>query len=183
MKLVKGFTLLELLIAVALAAFVVTVSYSFFNLIEKSGRFSAENSKLQSTIVPLSYVLLRDVESIDKRYGPINVTRDSDGRETLEFFTHSCYYFKGICRVKYWIYEDEDKNFHYLMRSEYRINSVSLSGIDIPVTSKVSDFNVLFSQGSDWSNETTEVNPSLIKIVLRLKGDGGELPLIFKIRN
>ena len=41
MKLVKGFTLVELLIAVALTAFVITVSYSFFNLIEKSGRFSA----------------------------------------------------------------------------------------------------------------------------------------------
>ena len=183
MKLVKGFTLVELLIAVALTAFVITVSYSFFNLIEKSGRFSAENSELQSTIVPLFYTFLRDLESVDKRYGTISVRKDSDDREELEFYTNSCYYFKGICRVKYWIYKNEEKKIHYLIRSEYRINSLSPSGIDIPITSKVSDFQVLFSRSGDWYNGTIGTNPSLLKIVLKLKDEGGELPLVFKLRN
>jgi prepilin-type N-terminal cleavage/methylation domain-containing protein len=183
MKLVKGFTLVELLIAVALTAFVVTVSYSFFNLIEKSGKFSAESGELQSTIVPLFYTLLRDFESIDKRYGAVSVRKDSDNREMLEFYTNSCYYFKGICRVEYWIYENEEKKIHYLIRSEYRINSLSPSGIDIPLTSKVSDFQVLFSRSGDWYNGTARSNPSLLKIVLKLRNEGGELPLVFKLRN
>ncbi len=183
MKLVRGFTLVELLIAVALTAFVITVSYSFFNLIEKSGRFSAENSELQSTIVPLFYIFLKDFESIDRRYGAISVKKDSDNRKTLEFYTNSCYYFKGVCRVKYWIYENKEKKIHYLIRSEYRINSLSPSGIDVPVTSRVSDFQILFSRSGDWYNGTAGTSPSLLKIVLKLRDEGGELPLVFKLRN
>ncbi|WP_163327779.1 type II secretion system protein J [Desulfurobacterium thermolithotrophum] len=183
MKPAKGFTLIELLIAVSLTIFIITVSYSFFNFIEKSGKSSAKSSELQSTIFPLFYVFLKDIESADQRYGILSVKKDAEGNESLEFYTNSCYFFKGICKVKYWIYENREKKLHYLIRSEYKLNSTSLIGVDIPLTSKVKEFNVFFSKFGNWYDGIQGGRPSLVKVVLKFEKEGGELPLIFKLRN
>jgi prepilin-type N-terminal cleavage/methylation domain-containing protein len=176
-RLDKGFTLLELLLAVGISAFVLVVSYSFFNFIEKAGRSASENAELQSFIPSIFYLFLRDFNSINTSYGSPQLVRDTDGNvRWLEFFTENCYYFKGVCRVKYWLYKNEREN--WLIRSEYRINSET-SGIDFPVTSRVKEFEVYRLSGGDW---VKGVDTNLLKIVLKLN-KGGELPLVFKIRS
>jgi len=131
MRLSRGFTLLELLLAVGLAALVLVVSYSFFSFVEKSGRAAVENGELQSLVSPLFYLFLRDFESINTSYGSPKVLKDVDGNlKWIEFFTENCYYFKGICRVRYWIYKSEGHS--WLVRSEFRLNSTG-RGIDFPL--------------------------------------------------
>ena len=175
-----GFTLIELLIAVALSAFVLAVSYQFFNVIERSGRFAVESSELQSSIPPLFYSLLKDFESANQRYGGFTVERDLDGNlKSIEFFTEDCYYFKGICRVKYWFYESPSGK-RFLIRSEMRINSTSPYGIEVPVSFKVKSLEVYRLSGGDWVKMGSG-RGDLIKLVIGFKG-GGELPLVFKIR-
>ncbi len=177
MRLGRGFTLLELLLAVGLAALVLVVSYSFFSFVEKSGRAAVENGELQSLVSPLFYLFLKDFESINTSYGSPKVLKDVDGNlKWIEFFTENCYYFKGICRVRYWIYKSEGHS--WLVRSEFRLNSTG-RGIDFPLTSRVSGLSVFKLSGGSW---VEGIGGKLIKVVLRLK-EGGELPLVFKIRS
>jgi len=172
MRFVKAFTLLELLIAVTLTVFVVTVVYGFFNTIEKSGRFAEENNKLQSFIAPLYYVLLKDVESLHNRYGKLSILKKSDGEEEVEFFTRSCYFFKGVCRVRYRLYKG------YLIREELRLNSLSEKGVEVPVVSGISEMEVFTSLGGEWSK--TARGGRLIKFVFKI-GEGRELPFVFRL--
>jgi len=174
---VRGFTLLELLLAVAITAFVLTVSYSFFSAVEKTGKAAVENARVQTFISPVFYLLLRDVNSISVSYGSPKVIRDTEGRvKWFEFFTENCYYFKGICEVKYWVFKKG--KLHWLVRTESRLNSES-PGIDLPVSSKVSGFEVYKLSGGDW---VKGVDGNLVKIVLKLNR-GGEIPLVFKVRS
>ncbi|WP_121169536.1 prepilin-type N-terminal cleavage/methylation domain-containing protein [Thermovibrio guaymasensis] len=176
----RGFTLVELLIAVALSAFILVVSYNFFNVVESSGKFAVENSKLQSSIPPYFYSLLKDFESVNQRYGGFTVSRDVDGNlKSVEFFTEDCYYFKGICKVKYWLYESPSGK-KFLIRSELRINSNSPKGIEVPVSFNINSFEVYKLSGGSWVKMNTG-RADLIKLVLGFKG-GGELPLVFKVR-
>ncbi len=171
---------MELLIAVALSAFVLTVSYQFFNLIERSGKFAVENVNLQSSIPPLFYALLKDFESANQRYGGFTVERDLDGNlKSLEFYTEDCYYYGQVCKVKYWLYESPSGK-RFLIRSEMRINSTSPGGIDVPVSFKVNSFEVYRLSRGDWVKMGSG-RAGLIKVVVGFKG-GGELPLVLKVR-
>ncbi|MEO2068356.1 MAG: prepilin-type N-terminal cleavage/methylation domain-containing protein [Desulfurobacteriaceae bacterium] len=172
MKFGKGFTLLEILMAIALASVVVTVSYSIFNSLERSGKLVSESSEVQSTVIPIFYLFLKDFESIDRRYGKISIQRDENlNTDFVEIYTHSCYYFKGICKVKYWFYRNKDKNLSFLVRSESRINSTSNISVDVPISSKFERMNISFFPQN-----------SLLKVVLEKKGEE-KLPFIFRIRN
>ena len=176
MKRAKGLTLVELLIAVSLAAFVVAVSYGFFNTIERAGTFSEENNRIQSIIVPVYYTLLRDIESADTGYGNINILQNENGKTALEFYTKSCFFFRGICRVRYWLYKN------YLIRTEFGLNGLSAEGVETPIVSGITALKVFTSSGNEWHRTAGNVKPSLLKVVLTLK-KGGELPLVFKIRS
>ncbi|TCK04023.1 PulJ/GspJ family protein [Phorcysia thermohydrogeniphila] len=173
MRFGRGFTLVEMLMAVGLAAFVLTVAYGFFNSIEKSGEFSKENNKLQSLVPPLYYVLLRDVESIDSRYGRLSVLEKSDGKTEVEFYTKSCFFFRGVCRVRYRLYKG------YLFREELRLNSLSEEGVEVPLISGISSMEVFSSYGGEWNKGG---GGRLIKFVFKLQ-DGEELPIVFKPRS
>ena len=174
----KGFTLIELLIAVAISAFLITVAYFFFSAVERTGRAAVENSQLQSLVSPLFYLFLRDFESINTRYGNLSVVRDTDGNvKWVEFYTESCYYFPGICRVKYWLYKNGEKR--YLIRTEYRLNSTSGAGVDAFVSSKVLSIEVYHLSGGNW---VKGAGGRLLKLVLKVEG-GKELPLTFVIRS
>jgi len=169
------------LVAVALAAFVIVVSYSFFNAIEKSGKFASENNKLQSLIPPLYLVLLKDFESINTHYGNLSIHRDLDGNlKRIEFYTESCYYYPGICRVRYYLFKNN--RFHVLMREELRLNSVTEKGVEVPITERVVSFEVLTYSGGSWVKGSSLPRNGLIKLILKLEG-GGELPLVFKVRS
>ena len=173
----RGFTLIELLIAVAISAFLFIVTYSFFSVIEKTGKAAVENSQLQSLISPLFYIFLRDFESINRNYGNFSVVKDTDGNvKWIEFYTENCYYFPGVCRVKYWMYKNEKE--HWLIRTEYRLNSSSETGIDAPISSKVLSFDVYHLSRNDW---VEGAGGKLLKVVVKVEG-GRELPLVFVIR-
>lgn len=178
-----GFTLLELLLAVAISAFVITVSYQFFGVIERSGKFAAQNNSLQSQVPPLFYLFLKDFESANQAYGGFVVHRGVDGElKSLEFFTENCNYFGGICRVKYYLLETPSGR-KVLMREEGRINSLAPRGIEVPVSFKVNSFEVYRTSGSEWVKvEEGKRRLSLIKVVVGIEG-GGELPLVYKVRS
>lgn len=176
---VKGFTLIELLLAVAISAFLITVTYAFFSAVEKTGKAAVENSQLQSFVSPLFYLFQRDIESINSNYGGISYVKDSDGKfRWIEFYTENCYYFPGICRVRYWIYRNGEQKESWLIRTELRLNTTNDTGIDAPISSKVSDIKVYHLAGGDWVEGT---GGKLIKIVVKTEG-GRELPLVFVIR-
>jgi len=182
-RLGRGFTLVELLIAVAISGFVIVVSYQFFNLIERSGRFAAESSRLQSVIPPLFYLFLRDIESANQAYGGFTVHRDVDGAlKSFELFTENCYYFKGVCLVRYRLYVSPSGR-RVLMREELRINSTSPQGVEIPVSFRVSSIEVYRASASSWVKvEEGSRRLALVKVVLGIEGSG-ELPLIYKLRS
>ena len=183
-KRAEGFTLIELLIALALSAFIVVGAYQFFNLIEISGKLSEENNEVQSVVPPLFCLMLKDFESADPRYSPITVNADSDGRQTVEFYTHNCYYFKGICRVKYWVFRKVGReDVHYLVRSEFRLDDVTGKGIDVPLTSRVKDFEVEVPSSDGWSRASGKLSTKLLRVLLKLERPEGSLPLVFAVRS
>lgn len=178
-KPVRGFTLIELLLAVAISAFLITVTYAFFSAVEKTGKAALENSQLQSFVSPIFYLFQRDIESINENYGGISYAKDTEGNfRWIEFYTENCYYFPGICRVRYWIYRNEDRKESWLIRTEFRLNTTNNIGIDAPISSRVSDMEIYHLSGGDW---VKGVGGKLIKIVIKTKG-GKELPLVFVIR-
>ena len=175
----RGFTLLELLIAVAISSVVVLLSYSFFNVVERSGKFAVDSGKVISLIPPLYYLFLRDFESANQSYGGFVVGRELDGNlRSVSFFTENCYYFKGVCRVKYWFYESSDGK-RLLFRSEYRLRSLEGRGISVPVSFKVEGLELFRLSGSSWV-KFNGGRASLLKLVV--KGKEGEIPLVFKVR-
>ncbi len=177
-KLAKGFTLIEILLAVAISALLVTVTYAFFSAVEKTGRAAIENSQFQSLVSPIFYLFLRDFESINTGYGTVSVEKDTDGNfRWVEFYTENCYYFPGVCRVKYWLYKNEKE--HWLIRTEYRINSTSREGIDIPISSRVNSIDIYHLSGGSWVEGT---GGKLIKVVVKVEGEK-ELPLVFVVRS
>ena len=175
----RGFTLIELLLSVAISAFLIAAAYAFFSIVEKTGKVAVENSKLQFLVSPLFYLFLRDFESINRSYGNVSVVKDIDGNfKWIEFYTENCYYFPGVCRVKYWIYKNESGSEHWLIRTEYRLNSTNEKGIDSPISSQVVSLKVYHLSGGSW---VEGFGGKLVKLVIKLKG-GKELPLVFVIR-
>jgi len=161
---------------------VITVSYQFFNLIERSGKFAAENNSIQSRIPPLFYLFLKDIESANQAYGAFAVQRDSEGKlKSLEFFTENCNYFKGICKVRYYLYKSPSGK-RILMREEERINSLAPEGITVPISFRVNSFEVFRPSQSEWVRvEEGKSRLKLVKVVLELEGSS-ELPLIYRVR-
>lgn len=175
----KGFTLIELLLAVAISAFLLTVTYTFFSAVERTGKAALENSRIQSTVTPLFYLLQRDIESINTGYGGITYGKDPNGKlNWVEFYTENCYYFPGVCRVRYWTYKSEEGKESWLIRTELRLNSTTNAGVDAPVSSAVTGFKVYHLSGGDW---VEGAGGKLLKIVIEMKG-GKELPLVFVVR-
>ncbi|ADU96360.1 PulJ/GspJ family protein [Thermovibrio ammonificans] len=176
-----GFTLLELLIAVALAGIVLTVAYQFFNFVERGGKAAVETSKASNTITPLFYLLLKDLESVNGAYGPLTARRDLDGNVTqITYYTENCYFFKGVCQVKLWILKKEEKPL-FLVRSERPINALTATPWkDSFISGKVSSIDLLAPSTDGWK-EVNVARGGLIKLILKIKGEG-ELPLTFKLR-
>ncbi|NIA12195.1 MAG: hypothetical protein GWP10_21370 [Nitrospiraceae bacterium] len=171
---------MELLIATAISAIVITTAYSIFNGIRKVSVINRKNEEYQSLIPNIYMLFLRDIESINRNYGKIEVSEGSNETEVLSFFTDNCYFTGGICYVKYWIYQKDE--FNVLIRTEYKLNSTTNLGIDVPITSKIRDFKVFFASNGDWIDGRTGINPSLIKITTYLSNNQ-TIPMIFKVRD
>lgn len=137
MKYAKGFTLLEILIATTLATLIIFLSYQFFNNVSTTSNFLKKYTEIEKTSIPLFSLFLKDLESSNQSYGTLKLT-NTDNNSSLSFFTENCYFFPGICKVKYWTLTKNKKL--YLIRSEYKLNSTTPTGIDIPLTSKLSSF-------------------------------------------
>ncbi len=140
MKFAKGFTLLEILIATILATLIFFLSYQFFNNVSTTSRLLKEYAQTEKTSIPLFFLLLKDLESSNNSYGTIKTITSDDNGTSLSFFTENCYFFPGICQVKYWMFSQNKK--HYLIRSEYKFHSTNLSSVDVPLTSQVKFFKV-----------------------------------------
>jgi len=162
MKLDKGFTLIEVLLAVFLSSIVIFLSYQFYNSISKTMNFVKRYNLSEQITIPLFILMLKDFESTNLKYGYPQISKNS-----ISLYTENCYFFKGICKVSYWIYKE--KKECYLIRSEYRINSISKEGIDIPLTDKVKEISSLNLAGNN-----------LLKITLQLSGNQ-TLPLTFHL--
>jgi len=167
---------MELLVALFLSALVLTLSYQFFNFIERSGKLAAETSSLQALAPVLFYVALKDFESADYSYAPLSVLRPEEGKVSVSFYTKNCYHFGGVCKVSYF---SEGK---LLIRKEERINSVGEGGVETPLSFKVSSLNLFSKRGAEWREiEEGSSRPSVIKLLFKIE-EKGELPIVVKIR-
>jgi prepilin-type N-terminal cleavage/methylation domain-containing protein len=176
----KGLTLLELLLVVALSAVVVSLTYAFFNATERTGKEAVKTVEASNEVTPLFVLLLRDLESANSKYGPLRVRRGPEGEvDSFQFYTENCYYFKGVCKVKYWFLNREGKPV-LLLRSEQRLNDINGNWIDSPVTTKVDSLELLIPS-ADGYKECRFAKEGLIKVVLKFK-NGEELPLTFNLR-
>ncbi len=176
----KGFTLVEVLIAIAISAVVLITSYQMFNAVERTGRFTQERNDLQNLISNLFVLFLRDFESSATTYGEFEI---EDNNGTISFYTKNCFYVPGVCKVRYFMYKKDGWNF--LVREERKLNSIVDAGFEIPITQNVEDFDVQFMVGSDWVKATRgKHRPTLIKLILKLKAEKGTVtvPFVFKPR-
>jgi len=165
MKCAKGFTLLELLLAVALAVILIFLSYQFFNEISVTSNFLKRYGKIEETSIPLFYLFLKDLESTNQSYGSLKIRNNEDNSSSLTFYTENCYFFPGICKVTYQLFKKDKEK--YLVRSEYKLHSTTSTGIDIPLTSVLSNFKA-------------EKEGSLITLYLTFQNNE-TLPLVFHI--
>jgi prepilin-type N-terminal cleavage/methylation domain-containing protein len=151
----KGFTLVELLIALTISVLIILGFYSLFSGMEKINALSSQTVETQRLVVPIFKLMLKDVESASTRLG--DVVLKTEGNSTLEFTSFNCYFTKGLCRIKYWTFKG------FLVRTE-------INGADVPLC-KVKNFKADYDRAS-----------GLVKIRITFENEK-KVRFVFKVRS
>lgn len=158
-----GFTLLEVLVAVAIAAVIMAGAYKIFsNLILIREHFKGKKDKIE---IIAKMVLLMQAD-IRGKVGKFIVRKDDEGVTYLEFTTTHSLFFSGAVPVKisYFLKKDEN-NRQYLYRKETDV----ASGIDlcIPLTNMVQGIGYKFYLHNHWQDTPT----NLIQVCFKIRSE------------
>ncbi len=183
----KGFTLIEVLLALAILAAVITVVYASFSTasqnVERAEASRDETDLARTLIARLSDDIAnayynQDMKTITILYGKKeelgtgNDKRrlDSISMTTLTNWRKPDSKETDLWEVGYHFEETADGKGHVLMRREKRELSKDVplleGGVDYEITDKVGELQLRYNNGSQWSDEwDTRTHPSLPKAV------------------
>ncbi|QAR34248.1 prepilin-type N-terminal cleavage/methylation domain-containing protein [Geovibrio thiophilus] len=156
----KGFTLAELLIAVALAGIVLTGAYSVFNTIITARDVSVKAGDAVTVNAKLASLLSADFRQAVRNTAEIESLSD---RVALKLVTHNSLYFQGAMPVEV-LYYIEDK---YLIREE----SLPLMDFEqkMPILPDADNLTVLFYEAGEYHDRTI-LGTNMIKLRLDTSG-------------
>jgi|Deesub1362B_J571_1020462.scaffolds.fasta_scaffold00082_20 general secretion pathway protein J len=168
----KGFTLLELLIAISLVAVVLGAIYSTFFLSERAisayKGYAIRLYEARRVLDLLSKELKSTIYNIkDKRTAFVVKDRDIYGRQAseIEFITVASP--EGPYRVSYYVKEDRDSNM--LMKRLIHLNG---NQMEVIACRDIESFSVKVYDGKRWYAQWSPENRSLpkkIELTLEIK--------------
>lgn len=194
----NGFTLVEILVAIAVFATILSIIYSVFYTTVRSRQTSEDVAQIYSRGINFIRNFSREIRcaylSIPWQGGPratiFKAERDSvDGRDMdILTFTHLCHQYvenqslpqSDHEEVTYFWQRDPSGEVNLMKRVDYTLdNDPEKGGMIFPVLEGIKEFNLTFFNGIDWVEEWEDNGtlPSAVHLYLVLKDrEGGEVP-------
>lgn len=181
----KGFTVLEAVIALALAALIITVSYSaFFGIEGTIAKVNEERDVLETGRILLSTIKkdLRGIAPASKY--PLIITRtereDSPAVYSMDFVGKSAIGHNpfGYSEIGYYLVFYEDNKTSFIRRESKFVDSdIKSGGHYFELTDMVKSFTLSFYDGKAWTDtwdtRSGGLHPKQIRISLVLVDDKG----------
>lgn len=179
----KGFTLLEILLAIALSGILLSSIYGIFTAAARV----REQVDSQSSALHLGRVLS---ERLSRELLGLSLTEPADaaalaggtnsrGEAYLELVTHSRSGFRsGTRRVRYRLGPDQDNRI-VLWRAEKDLY-LRREGIEERLAQRISELRFEFYDGTQWRpqwNSSTDGRPVLVRVLMTLQEDDQLPPL------
>jgi prepilin-type N-terminal cleavage/methylation domain-containing protein len=157
----KGFTLVELLVAIAISAFIIAGTYEILNsVITSRSRLASEYLEAEITD-KLNNLLNKDFrESVQDSFKMVN---DID-KKTFSFKTYNSIFFNNAMAVtvSYYIEQDYDTGEYYFVREEDK-KDMDFS-LKIRLLPNVKKFKISFYNGTEYNWEYLPSNLLLYKL-------------------
>jgi general secretion pathway protein J len=174
----KGFTLLEILVALAIAAIVIGSAYTLLFTVKKGTAGIYEKMQEKEKAFNLLSMVRKEVESIyyfrDTDYTGIKIEEKDFYGKPASRLTFTCFFRDGLKVISYFVEEDEDNRLNLIKT----IADVIKGGkpVKITVLRDVEGFRAqVLDEGYDKVYDSTKLNkvPKDVRISLLLKGGKG----------
>lgn len=174
----NGFTLLEILVALAIAAMVIGSAYTLLFTVKKGTAGIYEKMREKEKAFNLLSMVRKEVESIyysrDTDYTGLKIEEKDFYGKPASRLTFTCFFKDGLKVISYAVEEDKDNRLNIIKT----IADVIKGGkpVKITVLKDVEGFNVqVLDKGYDKVYDSTKLKkvPKDVKISLLLKGGGG----------
>jgi general secretion pathway protein J len=175
-----GFTLIEILVALAIAAVVIVSAYTLLFTVKKGTAGLYEKMREKEQAFSLLTMIRKEVESIyyarDREYTGIKIEEKDFYGKPASRLTFTCFFRDGMKLISYAVVEDSDGRLNLIKT----IADVIKGGkpIKITVLKDIEGFSAqVLDKGYDRVYDSTKLKkvPKDVKISLLLKGDrGGE---------
>ena len=174
----NGFTLLEILVALAIAAIVIGSAYTLLFTVKKGTAGIYERMREKEKAFNLLSMVRKEVESIyysrDTDYTGIKIEEKDFYGKPASRLTFTCFFRDGLKVISYFVEEDEDNRLNLIKT----IADVIKGGkpVKITVLRDVEGFRAqVLDEGYDKVYDSTKLNkvPKDVRISLLLKGGKG----------
>lgn len=174
----NGFTLLEILVALAIAAIVIGSAYTLFFTVKKGTAGIYEKMQEKEKAFNLLSMVRKEVESIyysrDTDYTGIKIEEKDFYGKPASRLTFTCFFRDGLKVISYFVEEDEDNRLNLIKT----IADVIKGGkpVKITVLRDVEGFRAqVLDEGYDKVYDSTKLKkvPKDLRISLLLKGGRG----------
>ncbi|MFZ2197069.1 MAG: prepilin-type N-terminal cleavage/methylation domain-containing protein [Thermodesulfovibrionales bacterium] len=174
----NGFTLLEILVALAIAAIVIGSAYTLLFTVKKGTAGIYEKMREKEKAFNLLGMVRKEVESIyysrDTDYTGIKIEEKDFYGKPASRLTFTCFFRDGLKVISYFVEEDEDNRLNIIKT----IADVIKGGkpVKITILKDVEGFRAqVLDEGYDKVYDSTKLKkvPKDVKISLLLKGGEG----------
>jgi len=174
----NGFTLLEILVALSIAAIVIGSAYTLLFTVKKGTIGIYEKMQEKEKAFNLLSMVRKEVESIyyfsDTDYTGLKIEEKDFYGKPASRLTFTCFFREGVKVISYYVEEDKDNRLNIIKT----ISDVIKGGkpIKITVLKDVEGFSArVLDEGYDKVYDSTKLKkvPKDVKISLLLKGGKG----------
>jgi type II secretion system protein J len=181
----RGFTLLEIVIAIGLSSFLLLTVYMAYFGINRSIDSASEGQDAIETGRLLTELIKQDLRGIspNQKYQLISKivqTMEKEPDHRIDFVTTSYLGANpmGLSEVGYFIYKTEDNKKVFMRRESKEVrDDVREGGTVCELSRIVSSFNLSFYNGTDWVEEwdskSTGKLPKQVKILVTVTDEKG----------
>ena len=167
-KLLSGFTLLELIIAIAISALVAVGVFSMFSSIANIRDHSVEASQDIILIETLTRLINRDARMM--LYNTLSVDENSQYKK-LKFSTQNSLRFNKAIPVTVYYYVDDN---NWLIRQEE--NTEMIFSMEMRILPNVSNLDFSFYDGSNYT-ESIKPNAKMMNLTLDINNRQVTIPI------
>ena len=174
----NGFTLIEILVALAIATVVIVSAYTLLFTVKKGTAGIYEKMREKEKAFNLLSMVRKEIESIyyfrDSDYTGLKIEEKDFYGKPASRLTFTCFFRDGIKLITYAVEEDKDNRLNIIKTISDVIKGGKL--IKITVLKDIEGFSAhVLDMGYDKVYDSTKLNkiPKDVKISLLLKGGNG----------